>query len=74
MSAASYGAESGAVLGIAFVLLAQQFGYLALDPLVAALEYLVIAAIIGGILFGLLGWMLGRRYLRNHPEIPTANP
>jgi len=68
MSAASYGAESGAVIGIAFVLLAQQFGYLALDTLLGAIEYLVIAAIVGGVLFGLLGWALGRRYLRNHPN------
>jgi hypothetical protein len=67
MSAASSAAESGAVVGIAFILLAQQFGYLALADLLTGIEYLIIGAVVGGVLFGLLGWYLGRRYLRNHP-------
>ena len=72
MSAASYAAESGVVLGIAFVLLAQQFGYLALDHLVIGIEYLVIGGVVGGVLFGLVGWGLGRRYRQNHP--PPSPP
>jgi len=72
MSAASYAAESGVVLGIVFVLLAQQFGYLALASLTTGILDIVIGAVIGGVLFGLIGWALGHRYLRNHP--PDVTP
>jgi hypothetical protein len=67
VSAGSSGAASGVVLGIVVVLLGQQLGFLSLSDLVPALEYLVIGAVIGGILFGLVGWGLGRRYLARHP-------
>lgn len=67
MSAASHGAASGVVLGIVLVLLAQQLGFLPLSDLVLAIEYLIVGAVIGGILFGLIGWGLGRRYLARHP-------
>jgi len=73
VSAGSYAAESGAVLGIVLVLLTQQFGYIALGGLVEALEYLIVAAVVGAVVFGLIGMMLGRRYLRNHPEPPSAS-
>lgn len=67
MSAASSGAGAGVVLGIVFVLLAQQFTLLAMSTLLAALEYLIIGGVIGGVIFGLIGWALGRRYERTHP-------
>jgi multisubunit Na+/H+ antiporter MnhB subunit len=68
VSATSHGVGAGIVLGVVFVLLAQQFGYVDLNPLVAALIDILIAAVVGGILFGIIGWALGRRYEKNHPE------
>ncbi len=62
MSAASRAAGSGVVLGVIAVLLAQQFGYIPLSELGKTIEYLVVGAIGGGILFGLIGWILGKRY------------
>ncbi|MGI0071225.1 MAG: hypothetical protein ACRECT_04040 [Thermoplasmata archaeon] len=67
MSATSQGAGCGVVLGIVFILLAQQFAYLNLSQIVPAIEYLVVGAVIGGVLFALIGWSLGRRYERLHP-------
>ena len=67
MSATSQGAGCGVVLGIVFILLAQQFGLLSLSDLVTALEYLVIGAVVGGVIFALIGWALGRRYESQHP-------
>jgi NhaP-type Na+/H+ or K+/H+ antiporter len=62
MSAASRAAGSGVVLGIIAVLLAQQFGYIELSNIGPTVLYLVVGAIVGGVVFGLLGWILGRRY------------
>ncbi len=67
MSAASHGAACGVVLGIVFVLLAQEFGYLDLTDLVSTLIYLVIAIVVGAVLFGLIGMALGRAYLAKNP-------
>ncbi|MGA8543416.1 MAG: hypothetical protein WB947_07780, partial [Thermoplasmata archaeon] len=69
VSATSSGATAGAVLGIVIVLLAQQFAYLDLNPLGTAILYIVIGAIIGGVLCGVIGWALGRRYEKQHPEM-----
>jgi hypothetical protein len=71
VSAASSGAAAGVVLGIVLVLLAQQLGFLGLSDLLPAIEDILIAAVIGGILFGLIGWALGKRYLARHSG---ANP
>ncbi|HTW40191.1 MAG TPA: hypothetical protein VMF04_04975 [Thermoplasmata archaeon] len=68
MSSTTSGLGAGIVLGIVFVLLAQQFGYLDLNPLSTALVDIVIGAVVGGVLFGIIGWALGRRYEKNHPE------
>ena len=68
MSATTSGVGSGIVLGIVFVLLGQQFGYVDLNPLSTALVDLLIGAVIGGVLFGVIGWALGRRFEKNHPE------
>jgi len=74
VSATSSGVGCGVVLGIVFVLLAQQFGYLALNPLVTAFVYILIAAVIGGVIFGVIGWALGRRYESKHPELSAPTP
>ncbi|MGI0129522.1 MAG: hypothetical protein ACREDE_03045 [Thermoplasmata archaeon] len=74
MSATSSAAGAGVVLGIVFVLLAQQFAYLALSSLVTAIEYLIISAVIGGVIFALIGWALGRRYERSHPPMIASSP
>jgi hypothetical protein len=68
MSATGSGAAAGVVLGLALVLLAQQLGFLGLSDLVRSIEYLVVAAVVLGILGAVLGWALGRRYLARHPN------
>ncbi len=73
MSATGSGAASGVVLGLVLVLLAQQLGFLGLSDLVRAIEYLVVAAVIGGILFAAIGWALGRRYLARHPPTDPSS-
>ncbi len=74
MSATTSGVAAGIVLGIVGVLLAQQLGFLGLSDLVRAIEYLVVAAIVGGILFGVIGWALGRRYLARHASTSGTPP
>ena len=73
MSATGQGAGSGVVLGIVFVLLAQQLGYLSLSSLVPAIIDLVIGAVIGGVIFALIGWALGRSYLSRHPPASAVD-
>lgn len=73
MSATTHGLGCGLVLGIVFVLLAQQLAYLDLSALVPAVEYIVIAAVIGAVFGALVGWALGRRYLRLHPQSPSPS-
>ncbi|HTZ61411.1 MAG TPA: hypothetical protein VMC82_02040 [Thermoplasmata archaeon] len=67
MSATGSGAGCGVVLGIVLVLLAQQFGLLSLSSLISGIEYLAIAAIIGGVFGAAIGWGLGKHYLSRHP-------
>jgi hypothetical protein len=74
VSATGSGAAAGVVLGIVLVLLAQQLGFLGLSDLVPAIEYLVIAAIVGGLLFAMFGWAMGRRYLARHPPGGPSGP
>jgi hypothetical protein len=74
VSATGSAAASGVVLGIVLVLLAQQFGLLGLSDLVHAIEYLVIGAVVGGVVFALIGWALGRRYLARHPPAAATPP
>jgi energy-converting hydrogenase Eha subunit B len=66
VSATGSGAGCGVVLGIVFVLLAQQFGVLSLSALLPAIEYILIGAIIGGLIGALIGWGLGKRYVAVH--------
>jgi ABC-type Fe3+ transport system permease subunit len=70
VSATSHGAVCGIVIGICFILLAQQFGYLDLSDLTTGILYLVIAMVIGAAIFGAIGMALGRGYLRRHPPAP----
>ncbi len=74
MSAASHGAACGVVLGIVVVIFLQQTSYLSLSDLTPAIEDLAIGAVVGGILCGLIGWLLGRSYLARHPPQGTAGP
>lgn len=61
MSAASSAASSGAVLGIVLVFLLQQFGVLVLSAIVLSVLYFAIAAIVGGVIFGVAARAAGRR-------------
>ncbi|MCI4320360.1 MAG: hypothetical protein L3J87_04015 [Thermoplasmata archaeon] len=58
------GAASGAILFVVVVLLGQQFGYVDLSNLTTGVLYLVVPALIGGIIFGILGGALARRARR----------
>ena len=58
------GAASGAILFVVIVLLGQQFGYVDLSSLTNGLIYLVVPAILGGVIFGILGGVLARRARR----------
>jgi hypothetical protein len=69
MSAGTHGAAAGVVLGIVAVLMGQQLGYYSLSDLTTALTDLLVGIGIGGILFGLIGAALGRRYRAKHPPV-----
>lgn len=74
MSATSRGVASGIVFGIVAVVLGQQFGLFSLSDLGTALEYLIIGIVIGAVIFGVIGLLLGRRYLRKHATAPAEPP
>ena len=59
MSAASSAAPSGVVLGIVLVFLLQQFGWLPLSSLLPSLIDFVIAAVVGGVIFGVAAKLAG---------------
>ena len=61
MSLAETTAASGAVLGGVVVLLAQQLGLLALSELVPTVIWFVVGALVGGVVFGVVGWAVERR-------------
>ncbi len=71
MSAAGSAAASGVILGLAGVLLAQQFAFLALSTVISTLEYLVVAALVGGVVCGAIGWTLGRGRSRDKAAAPN---
>lgn len=60
MRSTSTAASSGAILGIVFVFLVQQFGLLALTDLATSIVYFAVGAIVGGVIFGLAAWAAGR--------------
>ncbi len=72
MSAASHGAACGVVLGIVGVIFLQQASYLSLSDLLPAVKYLAIGAVVGGVVCGVIGWLLGRSYLARHPPSEPA--
>jgi hypothetical protein len=74
VSATTSGAGCGIVLGVVVVLLAQQFGFLTLSALVPALEYLIIGAVVAGILGALYGLQAGRKYRRPISSPPSKKP
>ncbi|MFI5038269.1 MAG: hypothetical protein ACHP93_07295 [Solirubrobacterales bacterium] len=66
MSALTTGAGAGAVLGLVFVLLAQQLSLIVVIDLGTAMVYLVVGIILGAVIGGALGSLLGRRYRSRH--------
>jgi uncharacterized membrane protein YjjB (DUF3815 family) len=73
MSAASSAGAAGAVIGLVVVLLLQQLGYLIFTTLFVPILDLAIGAVVGAILFGIVGWGLGRRYRGTQPA-PGSMP
>jgi len=53
-------ATSGAVLGLVLVLLAQQLGLFALADLWSSLAILIVGLVVGGLVFGALGYLVDR--------------
>jgi len=74
MSAASHAAGCGVVLGIVLVIFFQQVGSLDLSDLVPALEWLILGAVIGGVLGAGIGWALGRNYLSRQAVLEATPP
>jgi hypothetical protein len=74
MKATGNGAVSGAILGLAAVFLAQQFGYLDFTVGATILVEFLVAGIAGGFVGAAIGGLLGRRYLAHHPgpEVPAT--
>ena len=54
-------ASSGAILGGVVVLLAQQFGFLALSDVWPTLGWFLAGVLVGGIALGVVGYRLDRR-------------
>ena len=67
MSAATAGAGCGVVLGIVLMLLAQQLSFVFLGDLVTGILYIVLSAVVLGVIGAIVGYALGRRYLKSHP-------
>ena len=68
MAGGASGAGSGAVLGLALVLLIQQFGYLDFSSnLVNAVVYILVFVIVFAVIFGIIG-----RALKGHAERKLA--
>jgi hypothetical protein len=61
VSAATHGAACGVVIGVAMILLLQQLSLLDLSALVPSLIDLLVGALLGAVVFGLMGWAIGRR-------------
>jgi hypothetical protein len=74
VSATSAGTGCGVVLGIVFVLLAQQFGLLSLSALIPSIEYILIGAVIAGLVGAVIGYALGLRYASKHPPAAAPGP
>lgn len=60
MSTATTTAASGMVLGFVGALLAQQLGVLALANVVSTVVAVGLCVVLGGVGFGLLGWVFQR--------------
>lgn len=75
MSAASRSASSGVVIGIAVVILGQQLSLVDFTQTVGALLEILIGAVVGGVIFGLLGlWIGARARRRQDREAAAATP
>ncbi|MGP8109871.1 MAG: hypothetical protein ACLQD9_04080 [Thermoplasmata archaeon] len=62
MSDTTSAGGSGAVLLIAVVILLQQLGYVPLTDFLTSIVLLLVAGIAGGIVFGLIAWVVGRKH------------
>jgi len=62
VSGTTSAAGSGAVLGAVVIFLLQQLGYMSLSTLDWGAVYLIIGLLAGGILGGLIGWVLTRHH------------
>ena len=61
MTVATTTAESGMVLGLVVVLLAQQLGLLPLPSLLATIAWVIVGVVVGGVVLGVAGWLADRR-------------
>ncbi len=74
MSATSHGTSCGVVLGIVIVIFLQQISYIDLSDFLPAIEYLLIGAIVGGLIGAGIGYALGRSYLARHAVAKASAP
>ncbi len=71
MSATTRGLGCGIVLGLVLVLLGQQFGFFDMSDLTPAIEYLIVGAVVFGILGAVVGLSLGRRAAHRAAQTPS---
>ena len=69
MGAGSQAAGSGVVIGIAAVLLGQQLGFVDLSGLGTSLFDFIVAGVVGAVMFGVIGRVLGYRYVKKHTPV-----
>ena len=75
MAGGASGAASGAVLGLALILLIQQFGYLDFSStLLNGLVYILVFVIAFGVIFGVVGKVLRGRALRKLEAASSPPP
>ncbi|MGA7924297.1 MAG: hypothetical protein WCA77_10020 [Thermoplasmata archaeon] len=72
MSAATRAASSGVVIGIVVVILGQQLGWIDFTQTIGASLQILIGAVVGGVVFGLLGVWIGARARRRQEREAAA--
>lgn len=73
MSAVTRSASSGVVIGISIVILGQQLGYVDFTQTLGAFLQILIGAIVGGLVFGLVGLWIGARARRRQERVAAAS-
>ncbi|MFI5418326.1 MAG: hypothetical protein ACHQ2Y_05465 [Candidatus Lutacidiplasmatales archaeon] len=61
MGAGASGAVGGAIVGLSFIFLLQQLGFLDLSQLVPGLELLFLGTLVGALVLGSVGRLIGAR-------------